>query len=103
MHDDDDVCTPDAALTSRLHLFSPLAPSAFVPSSQLDVVPPALAITVRSMSDVHQDMVAESLCSASAEADEALDPTRDTRAMLGFLTLLSENKNDREQRDGNDD
>jgi len=46
-------CSADGAgsVPSNVHVFTPLAPAAFLPTAQLEDAPPILAAVVRSMSD----------------------------------------------------
>lgn len=41
----------DSAVPSEVHVFSPLAPAAFLPTARLEAVPPIIAAVVRSMSE----------------------------------------------------
>ena len=66
----------DAGPPSEVHVLSPLAPAAFVPTPLLEEVPPALAWVVRSLSEAHaaaaaEEMLEEGLSFGAPPADSA--------------------------------
>ena len=69
---------------SSVHLFSPLAPAAFVPTHSLQSAPASLAILVRSLAEAH--------ASAAEEDEEGLNAARgkDFAALRAFMAHVAE-------------
>lgn len=81
-----------SVVPSRIHIFSPLAPAAFVPTARCDKVPVALCLAVRAMSEAHAASVSEqSLCDFNVRAE-------DFRIIEQFVMLVDE-----PQQPGEDD
>lgn len=73
-----------SVVASRIHIFSPLAPAAFVPTARCDKVPVALGLAVRAMSEAHAASVSEqSLCDFNVRAE-------DFRIIEQFVMLVDE-------------
>lgn len=60
----------EGGVPSRLHIFSPLAPAAFVPTHQLEELPQALTLAIRTMSDAHASANAEAHLEAATQSDD---------------------------------
>lgn len=73
-----------------VHLFSPLAPAAFVPTLRCTEVPPALAVAIRSLSDAH---AATDLCPDHA-------PTEDMLTLQAFMTLVGQDADEPDEDTG---
>lgn len=83
----------EGPVPSHLHLFSPLAPAIFVPTTSAEEVPPALGLAIRSLSQAHAAAAEEAHVDLLRQSDTAAAhaPERaDAQALRAFMVRLAE-------------
>ena len=79
-----------------VHVFSSLAPAVFLPTNLLESAPPALALAVRSMSEVHAAAVADDLLAVDALFGA---PPEDSSKLHAFMAGVTSQASARQPSD----